>query len=307
MGRNASQTLGSRGRQDAHVFFPQDLTLVVGPNCDSEIKALAKKGLLTLLEDPNHFLYDQRADLPVDRDLSESLVQEGVLQPIRIMRDGDKKLVVLGRQRLKAAALANGKLPDETQYVRLPALIYRSDEAKAFKALIVENEMRVNDPPCIRATKMQQALDRGIGEEETCRIFKIGKQQLNNMVRLLDCAPEIRKSVDSGEITATLAYTQLAKLERKDQIEQLKELKASGNTRGSAATAKVADARNNRNPGSAVTPRKAPRRKEIEIWIKKLAGYEDPHIQGVRMGLMKAIGMSPKGWSEIKAVLESEE
>jgi ParB-like chromosome segregation protein Spo0J len=291
------------------MFFPEDLTLIVGPNCDAEIRSLAKKGLLTLLEDPGHFLYDPRADLSVDRDLSESLTQDGIIQPIRIMRDGDRKLIVVGRQRVKAAALANSKIPDEAQRLRLPSLIYRADEAKAFKTLIVENEMRVSDPPCIRATKMQTALDRGLGEEETCRIFKVGKQQLHNMVKLLDCAPEVRKSVDDGEITATLAYTQLVKLDRKEQVATLKELKASGTTRGAAATEAAEEARNTRNPGSApaTSRRKAPKRTEIEGWIKKLAGYDDPQIVGVRMGLMKALGMSPKGWSEIKIVLESEE
>jgi hypothetical protein len=311
MGHNAARSLGARGRQDAHLFFPQDLTLIVGPNCDAEVKALAKAGLLSIVEDTSHFLYDKRADMPIDRDLSESLVKDGPLQPIRIMRDGDQKLVVLGRQRIKAAALANSKIRQKAEHLRLPALVYRADEEKAFKALIIENEMRVGDPPVMRAEKMQSALERGIGEEEVCRIFKIGKQQLKNMLSLLDCAPEVRTAVNSGVITPSLAYSELVRLDRKEQVATLNTLKESGTTRGSAARDAVSERRNSRaegrEPADPAPRKRAPRRKEIEQMIEKLKGEEQPLFIGVRMGLMKAIGMSPRGWANVTKVLEAEE
>jgi ParB-like chromosome segregation protein Spo0J len=306
MGNNAAQSLGSRGRQDAHMFFPEDLTLIVGTKIDPKIQELADAGHLNLLVEPGHFLYDPRADMPIDSDLGESLHQDGILQPIRVMKDGDRKLIVVGRQRVKAAALINAQLPKDGTPLRIPALIYRSDEAKAFKAVVVENEMRTQDPPSMRAMKMQRALDLGLTKEDVCRIFKIGAQQLSNMVKLIECAPEVRKAVDSGTITATLAYTQLAKLERTEQVEALKELKASGETKGSAATDAVKQQRAKKDP-SAPAVRKPPRRKEVEGWIETLKGTDDPVLRGVRMGLMKALGFNPKGWGEVKLVLEAEE
>lgn len=314
MGKNAAQSLGARGRQDALAFFPEDLTLVVGTNVDPEVQALADAGHLQLLVDPNHFLYDPRADGPVDKDLADSIRIDGQLQPIRIMKDGDdRKLVVIGRQRLKAAAHLNSQLSkggeNNPAAHRILALVYRSDEARAFAATVAENEQRTQDPPTVRATKMQRALDRGLTPEEVCRIFRIGKQQLANMVKLLDLASEVRRAVDKGEITQSLAYTELAHLNRGDQVDALKALRANGQTRGSAATEAVKNVRNTKNNpgGTPATTRTRPKPKEIQTWIDKLKDYEDERLQGVRMGLMKALGMSPKGWGEVKAVLELEE
>jgi hypothetical protein len=196
---------------------------------------------------------------------------------------------------------------DSTTAQRVIAMVYRADEARALSATIAENEQRTADLPTVRAMKMQHALDRGLSPEDVCRIFRIGKQQLSNMVKLIELAPEVRKAVDKGEITQSLAYTELARLERKDQVEQLKQLKTNGQTRGAAAKDAVRNTRNTKNPGSAPKPRQRPKPKEIEAWIDKLKDYDDALLEGVRMGLMKAIGMSPKGWGDVKAILEMEE
>jgi ParB/RepB/Spo0J family partition protein len=300
MGANAAKTLGARGRQDALAFFPEDLTLVVGNNVDPEVQALADAGHLQL-----------RADGPVDTELSESIRIDGQLQPIRIMKDGDRKLVVLGRQRVKAVAHLNAQMPkggdgDPTAH-RIIAMVYRADEARAFAATIAENEHRTADTPTVRAQKMQRALDRGLSAEEVCRIFRIGKQQLSNMVKLLDLASEVRRAVDKGEITQSLAYTELAHLDRGEQVDALKELRANGQTRGSAAKDAVRNTRNTKNGGPQKPARQRPKPKEVGEWIEKLKDYDDAKLQGVRMGLMKALGMSPKGWGEVKAVLDLEE
>ncbi len=242
MGQNASAALGARGRQDAHLFLPEDLTLVVGSPAD-DVLELQKEGLLTLYQNKGHFLFDPRADFPIDQDLAGSVRDEGVLMPIRIMRDGNRKLIVVGRQRVKAVARANQRIiklmgsreSAEMQLIKIPALVYRADEAKAFRALIAENEQRVADTPLVKASKMQRAIDLGLSEEVVGQLFRVGGSQVKQMVRLLDLAPEVRAAIDSGEISASLGYTEFVKWNREEQVTHLKELRASGALKGIAA------------------------------------------------------------------------
>lgn len=62
---------------------------------------------LTLITDPKHPLYDARVNLPVERSMVLDVAARGVFQPIGVRRVGDESVVLFGRQRVKAAIVAN--------------------------------------------------------------------------------------------------------------------------------------------------------------------------------------------------------
>lgn len=62
---------------------------------------------LTLITDPKHPLYDARVNLPVERSMVLDVAARGVFQPIGVRRVGDERVVLFGRQRVKAAIVAN--------------------------------------------------------------------------------------------------------------------------------------------------------------------------------------------------------
>lgn len=62
---------------------------------------------LTLITDPKHPLYDARVNLPVERSMVLDVAARGVFQPIGVRRVGEESVVLFGRQRVKAAIVAN--------------------------------------------------------------------------------------------------------------------------------------------------------------------------------------------------------
>jgi ParB family chromosome partitioning protein len=299
------------------MFLPQDLTLVVAGEVSAEMAKLEKAGFLTLLRDPKHFLYEKRADGEIDEFLANSIGKLGVLQGIRIMRDGDQKVVMVGRQRVKSAALHNYRLykehgaAAEKSYVRIPSMLYRADEAKALMAIVAENEMRIQDTPVHRAEKMQRLLDLGFEEAEVGAAFRMGLSQLKASLRLLDCAPEVRQAVESGELPAYVAHSELVTLPRSEQAAALTQMREAGTLRGEAAKSAVAELKMGKKPtprDPATIGKNRPTRKRVEAWIKKLQPKAEKSklVAGVILGLKKSIGQNTRGWGEIQAIIDDE-
>ena len=98
MGSDSKKLYGAEGRGELLLFDPNTLTIV---------------------SDKKHPLYDERATMPVDERLVESIMKSGVLEPVIVRRNGEDEKgrpiveVVDGRQRVRAAIIANHRIGEQ--------------------------------------------------------------------------------------------------------------------------------------------------------------------------------------------------
>jgi ParB family transcriptional regulator, chromosome partitioning protein len=186
--------------------------------------------VLVLVTDEASPLYDPRVHLPVDEDLARNIDYQGVLEPVLIQKNpetGEVEIIV-GRQRVKAARLANewrkarGVAP-----IQVPAYVHKGDRRNALDVIVSENEARQADSPLGRAEKMRRLMAIGRGEDEIAVIFCCKPATVRSTLALLDCCSDVQKAVESGVIGLTHAK-KLSALNPVEQREKVVELVAAG-------------------------------------------------------------------------------
>ncbi len=191
---------------------------------------------LTIVTDEKHHLYDERIKLPLDENLVRSIMVHGVKLPVMVTKEGDKYLVVDGRQRVRAAIEANGRLEKEgAAPVKIKLMLERGIDADLFGVVILANEMRQGDDPMTKAKKAKRLLDMDPDEQKCAITFGISQAQLQRWLKLLDLDPKVQKAVERGDISSSAAVG-LAELPRDQQVEQLDNLKADEAAGGGKAT-----------------------------------------------------------------------
>ncbi|ENZ79601.1 putative transcriptional regulator [Ralstonia pickettii OR214] len=209
MAKNSIDAYGASGKTNLLYFEPSALTLVT---------------------DPNSPLYDERVHLPVDEALARNVDYQGVIEPILVSKNpetGDTEVVV-GRQRVKAACLANewraGRGVDLRQ---IPAYVFKGSRRDAIEFIASENEVRQADTPLGRAEKMRRMMALGRGEEEVAVVFGCTAATVRATLSLLDCTSAVQKAVEKGSITVTQAK-KLSKMAPDEQRTKVTELVAAG-------------------------------------------------------------------------------
>jgi len=288
--RNMVQSYGSKGRSDLLQFDPQDITLVT---------------------DKKHALYDPRVHLPVDEATVRNMMVNGVLEPILVRKNGEKdgKAIVeciAGRQRVKAALEANRRLVAEgKEPIRVPATVRRGDEATLFGILISENEIRHGETPMSRAEKVARYMNMGRSEEDASIAFGVGPQTIRNLLALMDCAPAVQKAVEAGQLTATMAALDFAKIPREDQEAALERLLAAGPVKGEEAQERIRAIRE-KKPVSNTRIRKRP---VLKAAVKALAKLDRKDAEVACAVLKWVLGSDNAlpGFPAIEAALYPEE
>jgi hypothetical protein len=179
-------------RQNAWLVDPRELTIV---------------GLDTP-DGAEHPLYDDRVALPLDPIFVAGIRKFGILQAVKVRKDGDRLLVVAGRQRVRAARAFTD--------VRVPVMLERGDDAHVQDAGIAENEHRVNDTHEVKVAKLQRYLRSGRTEHEAAIAFKVTPETVRNWLTFAEAAPEVKAAVAAGEMSATEA-TRIARKPRAEQ------------------------------------------------------------------------------------------
>lgn len=190
---------------------------------------------LILIDDKNDPLYDPRVELPIDEAMVRSIMAHGVLEPILVRKDGDRAVVLDGRQRVKNAVEANKRLKAEGGLlIKVPVMPRRGDDADAFSVMITTNEHRIDDDVLSKAKKAQRLLNFGRSIPEVAVTFGVSEATIKNWGTLLDLAPQVRQAVSNGKITMTDAVRRFSDLTREKQIEALDEIQDHGADIGEA-------------------------------------------------------------------------
>lgn len=213
MAKNSIEAYGAEGKSNVLFFDPDKLTLVT---------------------DPAHPLYDERALRPFSEPMVLNIMALGVHTPIVITKDPEtgKTLVVAGRGRVINAREANRRLRERGEEpVQVPGVARRTDSDGLAGVMVSENELREADTPVGRARKMQRFVDRGRSHEAIAILFGCGVATVKHTLALLEAPADVRKAVEAGEINVTHAK-KLAKLPPEQQRAKVVELKkaAEGKT-----------------------------------------------------------------------------
>lgn len=145
-------------------------------------------------------------------ELSESLKDYGMIQPVVVKRVEDYYELVAGERRFRAAKIAGLK--------KIPALIKELDEIASFEIALVENLQRQNLNPIEEAEgfyKLQQEFL--LNQEEIAS--KIGKSRstIANSMRLLNLDNRVIDFVRENKLSAGHAKALLAVADKEIQFE----------------------------------------------------------------------------------------
>ena len=141
--------------------------------------------------------FQPRVDFNEDalRELSESIKQQGIIQPITVRKMGhDRYQIISGERRCKASRLAGLE--------SIPAYVRIANDQGMLEMALVENIQRENLNALEIAISYHRLMDEcNISQEELAD--KVGKDRttVTNYLRLLKLPPQIQTAVRDGKIT----------------------------------------------------------------------------------------------------------
>ena len=166
---------------------------------------------------PNRFQPRIQFDEEEILELSDSIKEHGVIQPIVVRTIGDKYEIIAGERRYKASVLA-GK---ET----VPVIIKNLNDRDSAELALIENVQRKNLTPIEEALSYKKILDMGYLTQETLAT-KIGKSQSSvaNKIRLLNLSDEVQEALLDNKISERHARSLLRLKSVSDQNDLLEKI-----------------------------------------------------------------------------------
>ncbi|KKP64020.1 MAG: ParB-like protein nuclease domain family protein [Candidatus Moranbacteria bacterium GW2011_GWF2_34_56] len=128
------------------------------------------------------------------KELSDSIKEHGVLQPLVVTRKGDEYELIAGERRLQASKLA--------LLTKIPIIIKDIKDKQKLELAIVENIQRHNLNPIEEARSFQQLMDEfQMSQEEVAQKMGKSRSVVANKIRLLKLPVEALKALKDGIIT----------------------------------------------------------------------------------------------------------
>jgi ParB family chromosome partitioning protein len=157
------------------------------------------------------------------RELADSILEHGVIQPLIVTRGVGRTQyqIVAGERRWRAAKLAN--------LSEIPVLVRDFSSMQALEIALVENVQRADLNPVEEALAFRQLMTEfGLTQEQVAERVGKSRSAVANTVRLLDAPEEIRAAVLQGEISAGHARALLGAGSRDRMLELFQEVVRKG-------------------------------------------------------------------------------
>jgi ParB family transcriptional regulator, chromosome partitioning protein len=154
-------------------------------------------------------------------ELTHSIREFGMLQPVVVRRRDDGYELVMGERRLRAAVAAG--------LGTIPAIIRDTDDDAMLRDALLENVHRVSLNPLEEAAAYQQLLDEfATTHEELGRRIGRSRPQITNTIRLLNLPLPVQRRVAAGVLSAGHARALLGVDEPDAQEELASRIVAEG-------------------------------------------------------------------------------
>ncbi|WP_022669991.1 ParB/RepB/Spo0J family partition protein [Hippea alviniae] len=151
-------------------------------------------------------------------ELTESIKEKGIIQPIIVREKEDKYQIVAGERRFIAAKRAG--------LTSIPAIVKNFTDKEAAEIALIENIQRKDLNPVEEALAYKRLMENfGYTQEEVAR--KVGKDRatIANSLRLLKLPEEILNMLKKGEISQGHARAILALKDENSQKELAKKIR----------------------------------------------------------------------------------
>lgn len=165
---------------------------------------------------PNRFQPRLAFDEAGLTELSESIKQHGIIQPLVLRRLGDKFEIIAGERRYKAATMAGLQ--------KVPAIISNIDDNKSAEVALVENIQRRNLTAIEEAKSYKSLLDRGyLTQEQLAEKMGVSQSTIANKLRLLNLDEDVQNALLNEKISERHARALLS-LPKEEQKKWLKKI-----------------------------------------------------------------------------------
>ena len=127
-------------------------------------------------------------------ELTESIRERGVLQPILLRSDGSDYMIIAGERRWRAAQRAH--------LHAIPAIVRDIDESTIAELALIENIQREDLNPLEEAEGYRQLIKQhGHTQDGVSKIVHKSRSHVANLLRLLDLPDFVRQSLLKGDIS----------------------------------------------------------------------------------------------------------
>lgn len=166
---------------------------------------------------PNRFQPRIKFNEEAITELSESIKEHGVIQPIVVRPVGDRYEIIAGERRFKASTLAG--------LSTIPAIIINLNDKDSAEVALIENVQRQDLTPIEEAISYKKILDMGYLKQEDLA-EKIGKSQsaIANKLRLLNLDEDVQEALLNGKISERHARSLLKLTNKEDQVKLLNKI-----------------------------------------------------------------------------------
>lgn len=182
--------------EEQEVDEKKEIRAQVGNNGNESIVNSGVVELDMKLIDPNKEQPRKKFDVTSLRELTESIKQHGVIQPIIVNKTiGNRYLIVAGERRFRACLNAGLKT--------IPAIIKDFNKQEVQEISLIENLQREDLNPIEAGKAIRQLMtDYGFTQEEIAD--RIGKSRplVANTLRLLTLSSEVISLIENGQLSA---------------------------------------------------------------------------------------------------------
>ena len=166
---------------------------------DTKVEVSVKKPNIDKIEigkiDVNPNQPRKNFDANALKELSISIKEHGVIQPVILAPRGDRYMIVAGERRFRASKMAGLK--------EIPAVVKDYTDKQIQEIALLENIQREDLNPIETARAMKQLLD-DFGWTQEVLADRLGKSRpaVANFLRLLNLCPEVIAMIESGKLSA---------------------------------------------------------------------------------------------------------
>ena len=204
-------------------------------------------------------------------ELTKSVKQYGVLQPIIVKKIGNRYEIVAGERRWRAAQAAG--------LSEVPVVVRDYDDQKAKEIAIIENIQRTDLNPIEEALAYKSLIEEyNLTQEELSDKVSKNRSTITNSLRLLKLSKNIQQYMIDGKISSGHARALLSlEDEGKRELLALDIMKRSLSVRDTEKAAKTLSKKKNVEPDELTESVKEDTVRDLSLFYKE---YEDS-IQGV--------------------------
>ena len=155
------------------------------------------------------------------RELSESIQEHGVLQPLLVRKHENGYEIIAGERRYQASKLAGLE--------ELPVIIKDVNDEEMLALALIENLQRSDLNPVEEAKGYRQLIDAsGMTQEALSKAVSKSRSAITNSLRLLDLPEVVQQMIFEGKLTAGHARAILAVPYEDARIRLAKKVVAEG-------------------------------------------------------------------------------